>query len=165
MFDSVQPHRWQPTRLPRPWDSPAKNTGVGFHFLLQFMKVKSLSRVRLLATPWTAAYQASSSMGFSRQECWSGVPLPLCQESLEQDKLGTKTSVQKHGQDWIGFILGTARTITMSSESFTLCFGPDLLTHRKTVKPLQNYIPNLLILLTCSFFGHSKGKVRWGEEE
>ena len=40
------------------------------------MKVKSLSRVRLLVTPWTAAYQAPQSMGFSRQEYWSGVPLP-----------------------------------------------------------------------------------------
>ena len=40
------------------------------------MKVKSLSRVRLLETPWTAAYQAPSSMGFSKQEYWSGVPLP-----------------------------------------------------------------------------------------
>ena len=40
------------------------------------MKVKSLSRIRLLATPWTAAYQAPPSMGFSRQEYWSGVPLP-----------------------------------------------------------------------------------------
>ena len=40
------------------------------------VKVKSLSRVRLLATPWTAAYQAPPSMGFSRQEYWSGVPLP-----------------------------------------------------------------------------------------
>ena len=39
-------------------------------------KVKSLSRVRLLATPWTAAYQAPLSMGFSRQEYWNGVPLP-----------------------------------------------------------------------------------------
>ena len=39
-------------------------------------KVKSLSRVRLLATPWTAAHQAPPSMGFSRQEYWSGVPLP-----------------------------------------------------------------------------------------
>ena len=41
------------------------------------VKVKSLSRVQLLATPWTAAYQAPPSMGFSRQECWSGVPLPF----------------------------------------------------------------------------------------
>ena len=39
--DSVRPHRWQPTRLPRPWDSPGKNTGVGCRFLLQCMKVKS----------------------------------------------------------------------------------------------------------------------------
>ena len=39
-------------------------------------KVKSLSRVRLFATPWTVAYEASQSMGFSRQECWSGLPFP-----------------------------------------------------------------------------------------
>ena len=42
------------------------------------LKVKSLSRVQLLGTPWTAAYQAPSSMGLSRQEYWSGVPLPSC---------------------------------------------------------------------------------------
>ena len=40
------------------------------------VKVKSLSHVRLLATPWTAAYQAPPSMGFSKQEYWSGMPLP-----------------------------------------------------------------------------------------
>ena len=45
MSDSVQPHRRQPTRLPRPWDSPGKNTGVSCHFLLQCMKVKSESEV------------------------------------------------------------------------------------------------------------------------
>ena len=42
---SVRPHRRQPTRLPRPWDSPGKNTGVGCHFLLQCTKVKSESEV------------------------------------------------------------------------------------------------------------------------
>ena len=129
MANSVRPHRRQPTRLPRPWDSPGKNTGVGCHFLLQCIKVKSesevtqscrilsnpmdcsppgspipgilqartlewvaisfsnewkckvkvksLSCVWLLATPWTAAHQAPPSMGFSRQEYWSGVPLPF----------------------------------------------------------------------------------------
>ena len=40
------------------------------------MKVKSLSRVQLFATPWTVAYQALTSMGFSRQECWNGLPFP-----------------------------------------------------------------------------------------
>ena len=43
--DSVRPHRRQPTRLPRPWDSPGKNTGVGCHFRLQWVKVKSESEV------------------------------------------------------------------------------------------------------------------------
>ena len=45
MSGSVQPHRWQPTRLPHPWDSPGKNIGVGGHFLLQGMKVKIESEV------------------------------------------------------------------------------------------------------------------------
>ena len=45
LSDSVQPLRRQPTRLPRPWDSPGKNTGVGCHFLLQCMKVESESEV------------------------------------------------------------------------------------------------------------------------
>ena len=65
----------------RPWDSPEKNTGVGCHFPLRCMKVKSLkmksfSHVRLFTIPWTAAYQAPPSMGFSRQEYWIEVPLP-----------------------------------------------------------------------------------------
>ena len=47
------------------------------------MKVKSLSRVRFLVTPWTAAYQAPPSMGFSKQEYWSGVPLPVHHQLLE----------------------------------------------------------------------------------
>ena len=48
MSDSVRPHRRQPTRLPCPWDSPGKNTGVGCHFLLQCMKVKLESEVAQL---------------------------------------------------------------------------------------------------------------------
>jgi len=75
-FSRMPTHRWQPFRLPRPWDSPGKNTGVHCHFLLQCVKVKLLSCARLLATPWTAAYQAPPSMGFSRQEYWSGLPSP-----------------------------------------------------------------------------------------
>ena len=80
MSDSVRPHRRQPARLPHPWDSPGKNTGVGCHFLLQSMKLKSESEVAqlcpTLSNTWTAAYQAPPSMGFSRQEYLSGLPLP-----------------------------------------------------------------------------------------
>ena len=58
------------------------------------VKVKSHSRVRLVATPWTAAYQAPTSMGFSRQEYWSGVPLPspplLCLQASAAVQLPNK---------------------------------------------------------------------------
>ena len=53
------------------------------------MRVKSLSRVRLFATPWTAAHQAPPSTGFSRQEYWSGVPLPSLNHALLPFRMGT----------------------------------------------------------------------------
>ena len=61
------------------------------------VKVKSLSRVRLLATPWTAAHQAPLAMGFSRQECWRGVPLPSPFEGLDR--------IKKAEEIWIGSLL------------------------------------------------------------
>ena len=92
-------HGLQPTRLLCPWDLPDKSTGVGknmpclhnspkityeiiFIKKKERKKVKLLSRVRLFETPWTVAYQASPSMGFSRQEYWSVVPLPSPAKSL-----------------------------------------------------------------------------------
>ena len=95
-------------QAPLSMEFSSKNTGVGCHVLLQGIfptqglnpvllhcrqilchlshqgvevKVRSLSCVRLFATPWTVAYQASPSMGFSRQEYWSGLPFP-CPEDL-----------------------------------------------------------------------------------
>ena len=75
-------------------------------------EVKSLSRVRLLATPWTAAYQAPPSMGFSRQEYWHGLLLPL--------------ENPRDGGAWWAAIYGVAQSRTRlkrlsnSSSSFTL---------------------------------------------
>ena len=67
MSDSVRPHRRQPTRLPRRWDSPGKNTGVGCHFLLQCMKVKSESEVTqscpTLSDPMDCSLPGSSVHG------------------------------------------------------------------------------------------------------
>ena len=67
MSDSVRPHRRQPTRLPRPWDSPGKNTGVGCHFLLQRMKVKGESEVAqscpTLSDPMDCSLTGSSAHG------------------------------------------------------------------------------------------------------
>jgi len=65
--DSSRPHGLQPTRLPRPWDSPGKNTGVGCHFLLQCMKVKSESEVAqwypTLSDPMDCSLPGSSFHG------------------------------------------------------------------------------------------------------
>ena len=67
MSDSVRPHRWQPTRLPRRWDSLGKNTGVGCHFLLQCVKVKSESEVPqscpILRDPMVCSAPGSSIHG------------------------------------------------------------------------------------------------------
>ena len=64
---TLRPHRQQPTRLPRPWDSPGKNTGVGCHFLLQCIKVKSESQVaqscRTLSDPMDCRLPGSSIHG------------------------------------------------------------------------------------------------------
>ena len=69
-----------PPGSPCPWDSPGKNTGVGCHFLLQCIKVKSKSEVAQSCPthsgPMDCSPQAPPSMGFSRQEYWSGLPLP-----------------------------------------------------------------------------------------
>ena len=86
----MRPHRRQPTRLPLPWDSPGKNTGVGCHFLLQCMKVTSESEVAqscpTLSDPMDCSLPGSSAMGFSRQEYWSGVPLPSAGGGIREDK-------------------------------------------------------------------------------
>ena len=67
MSDSVRPHRRQPTRLRHTWDSPGKNTGVGCHFLLQCMKVKSESEVAqscpTLSDPMDCSLPGSSIQG------------------------------------------------------------------------------------------------------
>ena len=81
MSNSVRPHRRQPTRLPQPWDSPGRNTGVGCHFLLQCMKVKSESEdaqsCPTLSDPMGCSLPGSSVHGiFQAIIFWSGGPFP-----------------------------------------------------------------------------------------
>ena len=89
MADSVRPHRRQPTRVPRPWDSPGKNTGVGCHFLLQCMKVKSESEVTqscpTLSDPMDCSLPGSAVQGLFQArvlECVASL-LPNLNFSLE----------------------------------------------------------------------------------
>ena len=84
-----------------PWGSPVPGilqartlewVAISFSNAKWKVKGKSLSRVRLLATPWTAAYQAPPSMGFSRQEYWSGSPLPFPTATWMHSNLNTQTN-------------------------------------------------------------------------
>ena len=78
----MRPHRQQPTRLPRPWDSPGKNTEVGCHFLLQCMKVKSESEVTqscpTLSDPMDCSPPGSSVHGIfqARELEWGAIAFP-----------------------------------------------------------------------------------------
>ena len=66
------------------------------------VKVKSLSRVRLLVTPWTAAYQAPPPMGFSRQEYWSGVPLPSPRHGSRNSNIWGKSILSRGNSKFKG---------------------------------------------------------------
>ena len=83
MSDSVRPHRRQPTRLPRPWDSQGKSTGVGSHFLLQCMKVKSKSEVTqscpTLSNPMDCSLPGSSVHGIFQAKVleWGAIALTV----------------------------------------------------------------------------------------
>ena len=95
MSNSVQPHRWQPTRLRRPWDSPGKNTGVGCHFLLQCMKVKSESEV---TQSWLTLQDPMdwSLLGSSVHEIFQARVLEWDAISFS-DKLATRIYSTKYG--------------------------------------------------------------------
>ena len=84
---TMQPHRWQSTWLPRPWDSPGKNTGVGCHFLLKCMKVKSESEVSQLSptfrNPMDCSLSGSSAHGIlqARELEWGAIAFLVCEVS------------------------------------------------------------------------------------
>ena len=117
--DSVRPHRRQPTRLPRPWDSPGKNTGVGCHFLFQRMKVKSESEVAqscpTLCDPVDGSLPGCPVPGIlqARTLEWVAVSFSIC--LVQMKALGGSSSKEpdcqcrrykRHGFDpWIRKIL------------------------------------------------------------
>ena len=116
----MRPHRRQPTRLPRPWDSPGKNTGVGCHFLLQCMKVKTESEVAqlclTLSDPMDCSLPGSSVHGicqahhisteiFSVSHVERVVIIPLLIESKEIPKCIDKDSAETLSfHKWLSYI-------------------------------------------------------------
>ena len=140
MSDSVGPQRWQPTRLPYPWDSPGKNTGVGCHFLLQCMNTKSESEVAqscpTLRDPMDCSLPGSSAHGifqaralewgaiaFSRQSAILQYKIKSlkksssCNAALKRQNAENSLTVQ-----WLGLSTVTAR-------------APDSITGRETKIP------------------------------
>ena len=87
MSDSVWPHRRQPTRLSCPWDSPSKNTGVGCHFLLQCMKVKSESEVAqscpAVSDPMDCSPPGSSIHGISQARVLEWGAIAFSKETVD----------------------------------------------------------------------------------
>ena len=109
MSNFLWPHRRQPSRLPHPWDSPGKNTGVGCHFLFQCTKVESESEVTqwypTLSDPMDCSLPGSSIHGVSRQEYWSGLPLPspLYGKALNIDSTSA-LSFPKHNKHQVRYL-------------------------------------------------------------
>ena len=102
-FSSVWPHRRQPTRLPRPWDSPGRNTGVGCHFLPQCMKVKSESEVTqlcpTLSNPMDCSLLGSSVHGIFQARVleWVAIALTLWIDKMKiRPKWWHKYTYTKH---------------------------------------------------------------------
>ena len=113
MSDSVRPHRQQPIRLPRPWDSPGKNTGVGCRFLFQCMKVKSESEVTqscpTLSDPMDCSLPGSSIHGIFQARVleWGAIAFSKTtlgkvkyqdeeQLRMEESRQGKSVNVQSH---------------------------------------------------------------------
>ena len=137
MSDSVRPQRRQPTRFPRPWDSPGKNTGVGCHFLLQCMKVKLLSHVQLFVTPWTAAHQAPPSMGFSRQKYWSGVPSPSPHSTPRDTQKKCPSVNSAKVEKTLLRVTNTQTQVSQSSSYYTLLCSHVFPTTQKALPELM----------------------------
>ena len=133
MSDSVRPHRRQPTRLPRPWDSPGKNTGVGCHFLLQCMKVKSEREVAqscpTLSDPMDRSLPGSSVHGIFQARVleWGAITYLSC---LHLSLPGASWA------DWSPLWVYTEQRAKLAS-------GPALILPQSTSCPLEPVFPEL----------------------
>ena len=111
------------------------------------VKVKSLSRVRLLATPWTAAHQAPPSMGFSRQEYWTGVPLPSSSVTQSHPTICDPMDCSTPG-------FPTPRAYSNSCPSNQWCHPT--ISFSVIPLPSSSIIPSIRV-----FYGESVLRIRW----
>ena len=123
----MRPHRRQPTRLPHPWDSPGKSTGVGCHFLLQCMKVKSESEVAqpcpTLSDPMDCSLPGSSIHGIfqARALGWAAIafshaalniPIYNCEHIHISFAQFSKSDIVNSYTQFVGFFIFVLNSIT-----------------------------------------------------
>ena len=137
MSDSVRPHRWKPTRLPCPWDSPGKNTGVGCHFLLQCRKVRNESEVSqsclTLSEPMDCSPPGSSVHGIFQARVleWGAIAFSITQVRLHHFSSSKPSSdYLSHSENYQkSFLIWPLVTFPTSSSVFTVL----LFTHSPPV--------------------------------
>ena len=127
--DSVRPHRRQPTRLPHPWDSPGKNTGVGCHFLLQCMKVKSESEVAqscpTLRDPMDCSPPGSSVHGIFQARVleWGAIAFSECMKAMVAKALVLSRPLAEDGRGLgVAQFAKTPQVVNSDTEASTLQF-------------------------------------------
>ena len=146
MSDSVPPHRWQPTRLSRPWDSPGKNTGVGCHFLLQCMKVKSeredAQSYLTFSDPMDCNLPGSSIHGIFQAKVLAWGAIAFSEEYLGKPKVSNihKTGTLKECE--FSEPIAIANTKFSSTPSQTV-----MKSHQKRSKYLSSYFLVYVYLL------------------
>ena len=142
MSDSVRPHRRQPTRLPRPWDSPGKNTGVGCHFLLQCMKVKSESGVAqsclTLHDPMDCTLPGSYIHGIFQARVleWGAIAfsIPICMALAGENNFPPLAHLENEGSIITHVKLLAQSKSPISISSSYRCYSP---TWKKSRESLQ----------------------------
>ena len=172
MSNSVRPHRWKPTRLPRPWDSPDKNTGVGCHFLLQCMKVKSESEVSQscpLSDPMDYSLPGSSVHGVFQARVLEWVAIAFSMTNLDSVlksrhiTLLTKVHLVKGMIFPVVMYECESWTVKLSAEELMLLHcgvGEDSRVPRRSNQSIlkeispEHSLEGLMLKLKFQYFGH-----------
>ena len=129
MSDSIRPHRWQPTRPCRPWDSPGKSTGVGCHFLLQCIKVKSESEVAqscpTLSNPMDCSPPGFSVHGIFQARVleWGAVAFPQEDTQASSNLSAINPPAHQEETSLTGNSKCSVRSYPLSLSDRGLCLG------------------------------------------
>ena len=151
----MQPHRWQPTRLPRPWDSPGKNTGVDCHFLLQCMKVKSevAQLCPTLSDPMNCSPPGSSIHGIFQARVleWGAIAFST--------PIATMMQISRRKLWYQGTAREFQKNIYLCFTDYTKAF--DCMDHNKLWKILKEMgIPDLLTCLLRNLYAGQETTIR-----